>query len=236
MRKGDKTTRILVAEDDPVNLRLLRACLVEWGYKVTSVTDGQKALEILQGREAPRLAILEWIMPGMNGIDICREIRKQTRKPYTYISMSTAKVKKQDMVEGLQSGADDYLIRPYKPQELRARLRAGRRILDLREQLLSAYRLIEAQRTVDPLTGVWSRNVILDIQNHIAAPDAGQRIDGPLSFDQTIGREKLLPQVQDSPSRAQARAQFLRLVGPDQVVVRAGLQTLNHVLLLYLRS
>jgi len=163
MRKGDKTTRILVAEDDPVNLRLLRACLVEWGYKVTSVTDGQKALEILQGREAPRLAILEWIMPGMNGIDICREIRKQTRKPYTYISMSTAKVKKQDMVEGLQSGADDYLIRPYKPQELRARLRAGRRILDLREQLLSAYRLIEAQRTVDPLTGVWSRNVILDI-------------------------------------------------------------------------
>jgi len=130
---------------------------------VTSVTDGQKALEILQGREAPRLAILEWIMPGMNGIDICREIRKQTRKPYTYISMSTAKVKKQDMVEGLQSGADDYLIRPYKPQELRARLRAGRRILDLREQLLSAYRLIEAQRTVDPLTGVWSRNVILDI-------------------------------------------------------------------------
>jgi len=163
MRKGDKTTRILVAEDDHVNLRLLRACLVEWGYKVTSVTDGQKALEILQGREAPRLAILEWIMPGMNGIDICREIRKQTRKPYTYISMSTAKVKKQDMVEGLQSGADDYLIRPYKPQELRARLRAGRRILDLREQLLSAYRLIEAQRTVDPLTGVWSRNVILDI-------------------------------------------------------------------------
>jgi diguanylate cyclase (GGDEF)-like protein len=163
MRKGDKTTRILVAEDDPVNLRLLQACLVEWGYKVTSVTDGQKALEILQGREAPRLAILEWIMPGMNGIDICREIRKQTRKPYTYILMSTAKVKKQDMVEGLQSGADDYLIRPYNLHELRARLRAGRRILDLREQLLSAYRLIEAQMTVDPLTGVWSRNVILDI-------------------------------------------------------------------------
>jgi len=102
-------------------------------------------------------------MPGMNGIDICREIRKQTRKPYTYILMSTAKVKKQDVVEGLQSGADDCLIRPYNPHELRARLRAGRRILDLREQLLSAYRLIEAQMTLDPLTGVWTRNVILDI-------------------------------------------------------------------------
>jgi two-component system cell cycle response regulator len=163
MRKGDKTTRILVAEDDPVILRLLQACLVEWGYKVTSVRDGQRALQVLQGREAPRLAILNWIMPGMNGIDICREIRKQTRKHYTYILLSTAMVKKQDVVEGLQSGADDYLIRPYNPHELHARLRAGRRILDLWEQLLSAHHLIEAQLTVDPLTGVWSRNVILDI-------------------------------------------------------------------------
>jgi diguanylate cyclase (GGDEF)-like protein len=102
-------------------------------------------------------------MPGMNGIDICREIRKRTRKPYTYILMLTPKVKKQAVVEGLQSGADDYLTKPYNPHELRARLRAGRRTLDLREQLLSAYRLIEAQMTVDPLTGVWSRNVILDI-------------------------------------------------------------------------
>jgi diguanylate cyclase (GGDEF)-like protein len=155
--------RILVAEDDPVSLRLLQACLLEWGYKVTSVTDGQKALEVLQAPEPPRLAILDWIMPGMNGIDICREIRKRTRKPYTYILMLTAKVKKQDVVEGLHSGADDYLSKPYNPHQLRARLRAGRRILDLREQLLSAYRLIEAQMTVDPLTGVWSRNVILDI-------------------------------------------------------------------------
>jgi len=155
--------RILVAEDDPVSLRLLQACLVEWGYKVTSVTDGQKALEVLQGRIAPRLAILNWIMPGMNGIDICREIRKRTGKPYTYILMLIAKAKEQDVVEGLQSGADDYLSKPCNPHELSARLRAGRRILDLREQLLSAYRLIEAQMTVDPLTGVWSRTVILDI-------------------------------------------------------------------------
>jgi DNA-binding response OmpR family regulator len=121
--------RILVAEDDPASLRLLHACLVEWGYKVTSVTDGQKALEVLQGRKAPRLAILNWIMPRMNGIDVCREIRKKPRKPYTYILVLTAKAKEQDVVEGLQSGADDYLTEPYNPHELRARLRAGRRIL-----------------------------------------------------------------------------------------------------------
>jgi len=155
--------RILVAEDDPVSLRLLQACLAEWGYEVTSVTDGQRALEVLQNLEAPRLVILDWIMPGKDGIEICREVRNRGKRPYTYILMLTAKVRKQDIVEGLESGADDYLIKPYDPHELRARLRAGRRILDLQEQLVSAYRLIEAQMTVDPLTGVWSCNVILDI-------------------------------------------------------------------------
>jgi DNA-binding response OmpR family regulator len=112
--------KILVAEDDPVSLRLLQARLDEWGYEVTSVTDGQKALEVLQGPESPRLAILDWIMPGLDGIEICREARKRGKKPYIYILMLTAKVRKQDIVEGLESGADDYLIKPYDPHELRA--------------------------------------------------------------------------------------------------------------------
>jgi diguanylate cyclase (GGDEF)-like protein len=155
--------RILVAEDDLVSLRLLQACLVEWGYEVTGVTDGQKALEVLQSPESPRLAILDWVMPGLDGIEICRAVRKRNKRPYIYILMLTSKVRKQDIVESLESGADDYLIKPYDPQELRARLRAGRRILDLQEQLGSAHRLIEAQMTVDPLTGVWSSNVIRDI-------------------------------------------------------------------------
>jgi diguanylate cyclase (GGDEF)-like protein len=154
--------KILVAEDDPISLRLLQACLVEWGYQVTSATDGHKALEVLQSPEPPRLAILDWIMPGMDGVEVCREVRKPNKRPYIYILMLTAKGRKHDIVEGLESGADDYLIKPYDPQELRARLRAGRRILDLQEQLVSAHRLIEAQMTVDPLTGVWSRDVILD--------------------------------------------------------------------------
>jgi diguanylate cyclase (GGDEF)-like protein len=120
-------------------------------------------MDILQANDSPRLAILDWVMPGRDGIEICREVRKQNKRPYIYILMLTAKVRKEDIVEGLEAGADDYLIKPYNPYELRARLRAGRRILDLQEQLVSAHRLIEAQMTVDPLTGVWSRSVILEI-------------------------------------------------------------------------
>jgi len=155
--------RILIADDDLVSLRLLHTRLVEWGYKVTGVSDGQKALQVLQGPEAPRLAVLDWVMPGMDGIEVCREVRRRARKPYIYILMLTARGKKQDIVEGLEAGADDYLIKPYDPLELRARLRAARRILDLQEQLVSAHRLIESQMTLDPLTGVWTHNVILDV-------------------------------------------------------------------------
>jgi diguanylate cyclase (GGDEF)-like protein len=103
------------------------------------------------------------MMPGLDGIEICRQVRKSVRRPYVYILMLTAKGRKRDILESLECGADDYLFEPYDPQVLHARLRAGRRILDLQEQLVSAHRLIEAQRTVDPLTGVWSRKVILDI-------------------------------------------------------------------------
>jgi diguanylate cyclase (GGDEF)-like protein len=155
--------RILVAEDDLVSLHLLHTRLVDWGYTVTGVSDGQKALGVLQGPESPRLAILDWIMPGLDGIEVCREVRKRGQKPYIYILILTSKGRKQDIVEGLEAGADDYLIKPYDPHELRARLRAARRILDLQEQLGSAHRLIESQMTLDPLTGVWSHNVILDI-------------------------------------------------------------------------
>jgi two-component system cell cycle response regulator len=153
--------KILIAEDDLVSRRRLEANLHTWGYDVVVAVDGDKAWHALRAEEAPRLAILDWMMPGMDGIKICEEVRKLKREPYVYILMLTARDRKEDVVQGLEAGADDYLTKPYDAHELKARLRAGRRILALQEALLSARDALRFQATLDPLTGLWNRTATL---------------------------------------------------------------------------
>lgn len=153
--------KILIAEDDAVSRRTLEAYLEKWGYEVAVAADGNEAWTLLQGEDAPRLAILDWMMPGKDGLEVCAEVRKVKGAPYTYVIILTALDRKEDVVRGLDAGADDYVTKPYDPLELRARLRAARRILALQEALLSARDALRFQATFDPLTGVWSRNAIL---------------------------------------------------------------------------
>ena len=165
--------RILIAEDEPVSRLLLERFLQQWGYEVVSANDGDEAWWILQREDAPRLAVMDWMMPGMDGASICREVRKRTGQPYTYLVLLTAKTQKQDIVEGLEAGADDYLTKPFDANELRVRLRAGRRILDLQDYLLSSS---EAQRfpaTHDSLTGLWNREAILGILRQLTRDRRG---------------------------------------------------------------
>jgi diguanylate cyclase (GGDEF)-like protein len=155
----------------------LERFLQQWGYEVVSASDGDEAWWILQREDAPRLAILDWMMPGMDGATICREVRKRTGQPYTYLLLLTARSQKEDIVEGLEAGADDYLTKPFDANELRVRLRAGRRILDLQEYLLSSS---EAQRypaTHDFLTGLWNREAVLGILRQLTrAPRQGATV------------------------------------------------------------
>lgn len=155
--------KILIAEDDPVSRHLLEAFLVKWDYEVVMAADGVDAWRELQRDDAPRLAILDWMMPGMDGVEICREVRKRVAEPYTYILLVTARGQKQDLLEGLEAGADDYLTKPFDPHELKARLRTGRRVIELQEQLISAREQLRAEATRDVLTGVWNRGMILEI-------------------------------------------------------------------------
>lgn len=155
--------KILVAEDDPVSRRILEGLLSGWGYECVAVASGDEAWRLLRGEDAPRLAILDWALPGLDGDQICQAVRSRPGDRYIYILLVTARSGKTDLVKGLAAGADDYLSKPYDPLELQARLLAGRRILDLQEQLIEAREALRLQATRDALTGAWNRRAILDI-------------------------------------------------------------------------
>src|ERR1700679_1704346 len=117
--------RILIADDDAGTRHLLRKTLARAGYEVIEAEDGKTALECLSGRDAPRLALLDWLMPELNGLSVCREVRSRMRNPYVYMILLTSKKSKEDIISGFDAGADDYLTKPCNLDELKARLRAG---------------------------------------------------------------------------------------------------------------
>jgi two-component system cell cycle response regulator len=147
--------KILIADDDPVSIHLLKNFLDKWGYDVTVATDGTQALQMLESDNTPRLVVLDWMMPGLEGVQICQQIRERVDKPYVYILLLTARSQKKDLLQGLEFGADDYLTKPFDSQELRARLHIGERILNLEDEL-------RFRATHDTLTGISSRGVALE--------------------------------------------------------------------------
>lgn len=155
--------KILLAEDNRFFRRLLEVNLVKWGHEVVGCDDGTEAWRVLSSDDSPQLAILDWEMPGMLGVEICREIRKLQHRPYVYIILLTAKNLKEDLVEGLESGADDYVTKPFDPVELQVRVRAATRIVKLQEDLLAAVSASERAAKEDSLTRLWNHSAILGI-------------------------------------------------------------------------
>lgn len=127
--------KVLIAEDDPVIRLLLEKSLTGWGYEVVSCEDGQQAWGVLQGQDAPKMAVVDWMMPGMDGVDLCRKIRNAEAQPYKYVILLTVKGRKDELLEGLEAGADDYIVKPFDPNELRVRIGGGARLVRLQEQL-----------------------------------------------------------------------------------------------------
>ncbi|MDK1021982.1 MAG: diguanylate cyclase [Candidatus Hydrogenedentes bacterium] len=157
--------RILVADDMPLDRSMLRLSLEKWDYEVVEAENGSEALEILTRDDAPSLAILDWMMPGISGPDICQEIRYGNRSRYTYILLLTSKDDTDDLIEGMQSGADDYIVKPVNLHELQVRLRAGKRIIELQDELIATREELRVQATRDFLTGIWNRGVITERLN-----------------------------------------------------------------------
>ena len=148
--------KILIADDDTLSLLLLRQTVEDWGYQVTTATDGNQACAILEGADAPMLAIIDGMMPGMDGIDVCRRVRQYNHDRYTYLIMLTARNETAFMVEAMNAGADDFISKPFNYEELQVRLRAGQRIIELEQQL-------RVKATRDALTGIYNRGTIIDL-------------------------------------------------------------------------
>jgi DNA-binding response OmpR family regulator len=139
--------RILVAEDDATARMAIETLLTSWGYRAMSVVNGADAWEVLQGPDPPRLAILDWLMPGLDGLEVCRRVRQALRSESVYVILLTARSGREDIVAGLESGADDYIIKPADPDELRARVQTGRRIVELQARLAARVRELEEARS-----------------------------------------------------------------------------------------
>jgi sigma-B regulation protein RsbU (phosphoserine phosphatase) len=133
--------KILIAEDNMTSRRILETILVKWNYDVISACDGNEAWEKLQEKDPPKLIILDWMMPGINGVEICRRLRRPDAVEPMYIILLTARDEKNDIVEGLGAGADDYIAKPFDKEELRARIDVGRRVVELQTALLEKEKL-----------------------------------------------------------------------------------------------
>ena len=149
-----RTMRVLIADDDRLSARMLEANLTKSGYEVTVVSDGGHALQILRSDDRPQMAILDWMMPVMDGPEVCRQVRK-SGGPYIYMLLLTGNSDPSAVVTGMDAGADDYIRKPFDPAELHARLRSGKRIVELEEKL-------RRQATIDALTGLLNRGAIMD--------------------------------------------------------------------------
>jgi two-component system, cell cycle response regulator len=177
--------RVLIADDSPMLRALLRSTLQRWGYEVVVAEDGNKAWEILSDLNPPAMAILDWEMPpGLTGPEVCRKVRDTRREPYTYILLLTGKNTKEETVEGMDAGADDYVVKPFHEHELQVRLRAGKRIVDLQTELLDAREELRDRANKDILTMLPNRPAIHDVlQQELSRCHRDRRTVGVVLLD-----------------------------------------------------
>ena len=153
--------KVLVADDEPVARTLFSHWLTAWGYEVVAVSDGRAALEALESDPSLRIALLDWMMPESSGPEIVRQLRERAGDHYVYVMLVTARHDKADVIEGLESGADDYIAKPCNPLELKVRVRAGHRVVELQQELVRAREALRFEAMHDPLTGLLNRRAVI---------------------------------------------------------------------------
>ncbi|MGC9194364.1 MAG: GGDEF domain-containing protein [Syntrophobacteraceae bacterium] len=155
--------RILVADQSRTSRMILAAVLKDWGFTPVLVSDGNAAWEIVQYPGAPRLAILEWSMPGINGLEVCRQVRRLNIPEPPYIILLTSRGREEDILSGLEAGADDYFAKPYDNAELYARIKVGRRVVEMQAEMNRVKSALIYEAAHDPLTSTLNRGAILNV-------------------------------------------------------------------------
>jgi diguanylate cyclase (GGDEF)-like protein len=153
--------KILIADDDPISRKLLQAMLAKWGHEPIVCADGTQAIRALNAPDGPKVAILDWMMPGLDGVQVCRELRARKEGPYVYVVLVTGKDSPDEIIEGLDAGADDYLVKPFDPKELQGRLRAGFRRINLKDDLIAEAEVDAPHASLDQVTELETRDSIL---------------------------------------------------------------------------
>ena len=199
--------RILIAEDDPVSRRLLEVNLQKWGHQVTVTADGGEAWMALRADRAPRMAVIDWMMPGLDGPEVCRRVRLDPETRSIYVILLTARGRREDVIAGLEAGADDYVVKPFDPEELRARAQVGVRVVELQAALDDRVRDLEqALANVKQLRGLLpicsyckkirdDRNYWQQVESYV-----GQRSDA--QFSHSICPECYVKHVEPELGRA----------------------------------
>jgi len=156
--------KVLVADDNGTMRIMVAGVLARWGHQVVAAADGEEAWRIMQQPDAPRIALLDWEMPGIDGVEVCRRLRARESEgaEYTYAILLTSRSEKDEIVAGIEAGADDYVVKPFDQHELRARVRTGSRIIELQMELLQSKEEFRRLSRTDPLTGCLNRRAILD--------------------------------------------------------------------------
>jgi phosphoserine phosphatase RsbU/P len=172
--------KILIAEDDLISRAMLSRLLTSWGHEVVVTSDGRAACDVLERDDAPKVAILDWMMPEIDGVEVCRRVRRRTPDEPIYLILLTAKDRTEDVVAGLESGANDYLVKPFDRRELEARLRVAERMVSLQHEL--ARRVRELQ---DALTQIHQLRGLLPICSYCkkvrSDGDYWQQVEGYIS-------------------------------------------------------
>lgn len=172
--------RMVIADDSAVSRALMQRLLGKLGFSPQMAADGVSAWDLLQQEDVPTIAILDWMMPGMEGIEVCRKIRRLSHQHYTYAMLLTGKTEKNDIIEGLQAGADDYMTKPFDSAELHARLMVAQRIISFQEELFAAREVLRNQARHDYLTQLLNRGGIMEtLEQELSR---SRRTGGPFSI------------------------------------------------------